>query len=266
MLPWKPKQMAEVRRALSSRTDKSGYWPFLQTQDRINIRPLSKKAANKFLLGCAIDYYQPASRAWDNAGRLAKEVFQDRSDLFDAISAFSESEWEKKRPRLKWLHPLRAAHRRVWRIARIVVDTYRGDVRNIWRGQKADTVKCRFLEIGLGEQISRMAVGALRDTGHVAGWADLKADLHVCRVLGRLLSGKALTPGEATEAARRISPQNPWRLDAFLYMHGKRICGAAPDCARCSLRSCCDYYRHIAGSGKGRRHRSNSRAAADPAR
>jgi len=59
----------------------------------------------------------------------------------------------------------------------------------------------------VGEQIARMVVGALIDTQQIVGSGDVKADIHVRRVLGRLLMGRMLNPGEALEMTREMNPQ-----------------------------------------------------------
>ena len=48
------------------------YWPWLQDEDGKIIQKLNKKRANKFLLGCILDYQMKAHAAWDNARRFAE--------------------------------------------------------------------------------------------------------------------------------------------------------------------------------------------------
>ena len=88
-----------------------------------------------------------------------------------------------------------------------------------------------------------MIVGALIDTHKINGVGNVKADIHVCRVLGRALTGEGLTPGRATEITRRMYPQNPWFLDRPLFALGRQICVAGtPQCSKCYLRPACAYY------------------------
>jgi endonuclease III len=99
--------------------------------------------------------------------------------------------------------------------------------------------------IGAGEQITRMIVGALIDTHQINGIGDVKADIHVCRVLGRALTGHNLSPGHATEITRCMYPQNPWFLDRSLFLLGQqsKICAAGiPKCDMCYLRPVCEYH------------------------
>jgi hypothetical protein len=89
-----------------------------------------------------------------------------------------------------------------------------------------------------------MIVGALRDTNQLEGTGDVKADLHVRRVLGWVLTGNGpLSAAGATAVARELHPANPWLLDTPLYWLGRDVCTAAdPDCDNCYLQEICQYY------------------------
>ncbi|MEA4884519.1 MAG: hypothetical protein VB144_12855 [Clostridia bacterium] len=216
------------------------YWYWLSDSKG---KRLSKKSANKFLLACILDYQIPSEQAWGNARRLAEDILGDPSDLWNAIADFSEDEWEAKF-RVFRLHRFPAAHKRVWRIGRDIVANYDGDARKIWAGQSVMEVQERFDELHLGAQLGRMAIGALLDTGHLKGNSDVKADVHVRRVLGRIMVGRMLSADEAIELTRRMYPTNPWLLDGQLYWLGKSMCGARePDCDDCTASSICAYCR-----------------------
>src|SRR3989449_10072490 len=161
-----------------------GYWPWLQNRNGSIIRPLSKRGANKFILGCVIDYQKPADQAWRDAARLADEELGDPPDLWGTISRISRSQWQARRPRYVWLHRVPAAHERVRRIARGISAAWRGDARRLWKGQTPEEVKRRFAELRLGPQLSRMAVGALVGTPHIPASGGGKGDLHVRRAFG----------------------------------------------------------------------------------
>ena len=73
---------------------------------------------------------------------------------------------------------------------------------------------------------------------------DVKADVHVCCALGRILVGEPLEPDAAVALAREVYPRNPWRLDGPLLLIGKGYCFASePDCPECTLRRNCLYGR-----------------------
>ncbi|HXH05979.1 MAG TPA: hypothetical protein VNI83_05240 [Vicinamibacterales bacterium] len=227
-----------------------GHWPWLQEDDGTIIRPLSKRCANKFILGCIIDYQKPADQAWRDAARLADDELGDPPDLWGTIGKLSHAQWQSRRARYLWLHRFPAAHERVWRIARAISEGWQGDARRIWRGQAPEEVKRRFMELRLGAQLSRMAVGALIDTRHIHGIGDVKADLHVRRVLGRLLRGVELSAEAATRITRAMYPKNPWRLDSALYSHGKNICTAQPFCEECPLSRACAFPKRRPGRAR----------------
>lgn len=239
-----------LRRLLAIGTD-GLYWPWLQKENGAVVRRLSRKSANKFVLGCVIDYQIPANKAWENAARLAESVLRDPAQLWRKIARLSERSWMARRKTYSWLHRFPAAHRRVWRIGTAICDDYAGDARLIWRGKSPEEVKARFLEMGLGPQLTRMAVGALIDTRHLRGTGDVKADLNVCRVLGRLLLGRPFTPTEATRATRAMNQRNPWRLDAALFQLGRTVCRAKPLCRQYSLVDDCACYRRRVARSNG---------------
>ena len=230
-----------ISRLLIAHRDRpEGFWPWL---DELKGKPADTKRANKFLLGCVLDYQMKAEVVWENARRLAEDILGDPEKLWNKIASVSEEEWMSKRTEYR-LHRFPAAHKRVWRIATDVIDLYDGDARNIWTGRSPSAVQRRLDSIRVGEQIGRMVVGALMDTGQINGTGDVKADIHVCRVLGRSTQGRDLTPQRATALTRRIYPDNPWFLDQPLYRLGKNVCTALqPACQSCFLSDECIFYK-----------------------
>lgn len=216
-----------------------GFWPGLHKG-----KPASKKEANKFILGGILDYQIPASVAWENARRLAEDILGDPDNIWQSIIENSKTKWNAKWKEYS-LHRFPKAHERVWRIGEEIVNKYNGDVRNIWKGQSPPIVLDRLNKIKVGEQISRMIVGALCDTEQIQGSGDVKVDIHVRRVLGRILRGEGYTIKEASivlEKTREMYPENPWMLDKPLYALGTTICPASnPNCNSCYLKKECDY-------------------------
>ena len=221
---------------------RTGEWPGL-TEFKRRPSALDKRSANRFFLGAILDYQIPADTAWANAQWLVDEL-GDPDDLWGAITSVPLAAWNA-RWREYQLHRYPKAHERIWTIGRRVRDDYGGDARDIWRGQLPNEVLARLDALRVGDQIAHMIAGVLRDTGQLKGTGDVKADLHVRHVLGRVLTGDGpLPPTVATAVTREQYPADPWRLDAPLYWLGRRVCKApVPDCDRCYLRQICLFYQ-----------------------
>lgn len=216
------------------------FWPWMSELDG---KPADKQSANKFMLGCIIDYQNFAGRAWDSARRFTEVTLGDPEDLWTPITAVSKSMWTSKKQEYS-LHRWDTVHNRVWRIGNEIVRKYQGDSRNIWAGQPAGIVLSRLLEMRVGPEISRMVVGALIDTNQISGTGAVKADSHVRKVLGRVFEGREVSPDEAHRYADAMLPGNSWPLDRPLYSLGKGVCKASsPLCDKCYLSSECEYNR-----------------------
>jgi endonuclease III len=215
------------------------FWYWLKP----NLQP-SMKDANKFFLGCILDWQMRVEVAWENARRLAEDILGDPDRLWDEITSVKISDWMAKRSEYR-LHRFPKGHERVWSIGDRIAREYGGDARNIWQNQSIDATLFRLNFLGVGEQISRMVVGALKDTGQITGKGDVKVDIHVRRVLGRALQGYEFSLQEKNrviELTRQMHPENPWMLDRPLYLLGKQICEAGvPKCELCFLQQVCAY-------------------------
>jgi len=207
----------------------------------------SKKDANKFILASILDYQMLSEVVWENARRLAEDVFNDPDNLWDKITSISLDEWRARRKEYS-LHRFPKGHERVWTIGKRIVQQYEGDARKIWEGQSIESTLCRLNDLGVGEQISRMVVGGLFDTGQIKGKADVKVDRHVRRVLGRILQGREFSEGQIDKVigiTREMYPDNPWLLDRPLYLLGKQLCTAnLPKCSDCFMNPECTHYKH----------------------
>lgn len=209
------------------------------------LKRLTKKRANKYLFTCILDYQMDADVIWARCKEFLEAELNDPDSLWDVVARFSLSKWLKRTRdfpggighRFK-----EAAHRRVWVIGRRIRDEYAGDARLIWRNRTAAQVADVMESLGVGPNISRMAAGGLADTGWIKGRSDVKADVHVCCALGRILVGEPLEPDAAVARAREVYPRNPWRLDGPLFLIGKGYCFASePDCSECPMRKICSY-------------------------
>ena len=204
-------------------------------------RQADKKTANKFLLGCILDYQMRVGVVWENARRFAEDDLGDPRDLWHAISAIPG--WHTERVWRRYnLHRFPAAHDRVRKIALQVKEHYRGDSRKIWKGQSACETQKRLERIGVGPQLSRMTAGILLDTRQITGAGELKADIHVRRVLGRVFTGDIVSAAAALDIANSMLPGRSWKLDAQLFRLGKSHCKKThPSCGDCFLRTECKF-------------------------
>lgn len=216
---------------LEQRDERDTNWPGLS---ELNGQRCDKKSANKFMLGAILDFQITANQAWENARRFAEEELGDPDDLWETIVSSSRSDWRSHFNAYR-LHRFGWAHDRVWRIGKEIVDRYDGDARKIWTDQNAEEILCRLLDMRVGPQISRMVVGALWDTGQIDDFGELKADLHVRRVLGRVFKGSKVSAHGAHEIANRIAGGPTWHLDEPLYTIGQRFCKPMPLCRSCPL-------------------------------
>ena len=205
---------------------------------------VSKKDANKFFLGAILDYQIPAATAWGNSRRLTEDIFNNPDDIWARVTSCSKNDWMSRRTKYR-LHRFPIAHERVWRIGNDVVRDYQGDVRNIWNNQSAEVVLKRLNTMRVGKQISQMILGALFDVGILRCGGDVKADIHVRRVLGRVTRGREFDLAEipqVVELTRKMHPEEPWLLDQQLYLLGKQVCFPNnPDCSRCYLSNECHW-------------------------
>jgi hypothetical protein len=216
---------------------------------RLGDNPCTKHIANKFLICCLLDYQIDTKLAWRNGCRLVKEILHDPEDVWLAINSVSQDEWGSKFKEYH-LHRFPNAHNRLWRFGKDICNRYDGDARKIWQNKGSGEVLESFLSLNAGEQISRMIVGALLDCRQIRGSGDVKADLHVCRALGRIFYGAPTNHAAALELARQLNPSDPWELDQPLWKVGKSYCHPdAPNCSKCYLISYCTYaYEHTMAS------------------
>ncbi len=215
-----------VSKLLLENRDENVSWVWLE----LGKKP-TKKEANKFMLSSILDFQMNVDRVIENDRRLSEDILGDPEDLWHKVTQVSLDEWEMKRNAYK-LHRFPSGHKRVWTIGKRIVEEYKGDSRNIWNdNQPTDVILRRFEKLGAGEQISRMIVGALIDTGQIDGRGDVKVDVHVRRVLGRILQATEFSTKKANkviEIIRKMNPENPWLLDLDrpLFYLGKGLCSA----------------------------------------
>lgn len=212
-------------------------------------KPLSMTNANKFLLGAIIDYQIPANVAWKNAEELARLL--GPGNIWQTIVNIPEEKWLCLRKDdggyfHRWWEAKneRSIAKRIRRIATNIIHKFSGDARNIWKDKIASEVYETLrndvkVNLSNSDATINMIVLALLTYGQIKGTGNVKADLHVRKVLSRVF-GKEVGPNLAIELTRAILPINPWQLDLALYDIGKKYCDPHyPICSECPLASEC---------------------------
>jgi endonuclease III len=139
----------------------------------------------------------------------------------------------------------RDAPRTIRAISRLVCDAFGGDATKLWQNKSATETKRLLLAIpGIGDGIASMALILLERCRGIRfpDWSfmDVKADVHVQRVLYRLGVAKALDPKEAIAAAQQLNPDYPGALDPPLWIIGRCWCKANdPACTNCWMTDVC---------------------------
>jgi tetratricopeptide (TPR) repeat protein len=208
-----------------------------------NGQTLNKKDANAFLFFCIFDYQMSANYVWENCEKFIINALGDPDSLWDTIAAYSLNEWMQLSKKYS-LHRFPHARERAYRIANDIVKQYNGDARNIWAEQPINIVRERIYDLVGGDAIPRMIMGALKDSGHVKGILDVKPDVHVKTVLGRIFTGRILSDDEATRLTRFMNPEDPWAIDAPLYLLGRDLCQKSKCyCDICYLQRECNFFK-----------------------
>jgi len=215
-----------------------------------------------FVLAASLDRGVPAEVAWsypfwirERLGHLDPSRIAEMS--LEEIDRVLES--CPRRPRYR-----RAASRTVKEIAQLVMSEGHGDARRLWVGRRAADVHRLFMRVhGIGEGIASMIVELLDRIFHVPfddldrRTMDVKADVHVVRVLTRLgileprtvdsvkahsckRASKAGQVDDAIALTRSMYPEHPALLDTPLWVIGRTWCSAsAPRCEDCPVARVC---------------------------
>ena len=227
--------LLSYRKELERDPERNASWKWLEGGPRT-----SPKAANKFLLRSYINYRWRDSVATDKVVELVEKELGDPDNLWARIREIPFEDWYRSysdRP----MHSTPARHEGVWHLAVRMGRLFQDDATKLWREGSLQITRDRISdELLFGDQMTRMTVGALWDEELVTGVADVKADLHVRRVVGRLCAGRELSASEATNFTRELHSANPWLLDWPLFEIGGEYClKSGPKCAACPVRQAC---------------------------
>ena len=221
-------------------------WPWLDDAYQAG-RKVTQKEANKFLVGSMLDRQMDWRQVWGNARKLTEECLGDPDDLWQVIFDMPLDRWKN-------LWEIHKFHR-FWNIgcnnvrqnAETLLQLYDGDARNIWEGCDNSEIKRRLERLsGVGDAISNMILGALWDRlqiPHNNGKPlEVKPDIRVRRVVGRVFLSEECRERESVQIARAMYPDNPWVLDRPLFWLGESHCHSVnPECHTCYLAPYCEY-------------------------
>ena len=214
-------------------------WPWLSDASG---RRVTKKQANKFMLGAIMDYQMDANAVWENTRILAEDRLGDPDDLWGAIANMTEDKFAEVFSNPTPIHELVDMPKRVRRIAKDISYYYGGDARKIWTEQPTRVIMSRLTKIKTGDVIALMIRGALSDTNQIEGKGDLKPDSNIKRVLSRIFGINNISDGQALRIADKMEPGNSWILDEPLFIHGKKTCRKDPLCDGCPLSKECAFH------------------------
>lgn len=239
----------EIAKCLLERRDDKEFW--YDIEDRLKGGANKKTEYNRFFFIAIMDRQMKAEKVVKNADNLIDNYLHNPENLWAAIRNTNRETWDK------WWE-----EGKFHRFCDIVCDEqyenadimkrYDDDARKIWEGCKnASDLQKRLTEFrGVGPAIANMIIGGLFDLKEIDSKKidpkelDVKSDVHVCRVLGRVFTGKEFTTEEAAKKARQIHPENPWNLDRPIFTLGQDYCHATnPKCEDCYLKTHCEYYR-----------------------
>jgi len=198
-----------------------------------------------FALATVLDRGTKAEVIWTIPYYLHKEIGELNPEFFVG-KTIDEIERIFQRLPLKPRY-INDAPRTVKELSEIVVNEFNSDASEIWNNKSSKEVKTTFQRVhGVGPGISSMAVLLLErcfgiqfnDIDHRN--MDVKPDIHVIRVFGRLGFISQLNEKEALKAARRLNPDYPGALDAPIWVIGRNWCFAdAPQCLHCPINEVC---------------------------
>lgn len=135
------------------------------------------------------------------------------------------------------LYKSKAAH--ILSASRDIVDKFSGQVPSGFSDLKSLA--------GVGQKTANVVSSVWFEKDAIA------VDTHVFRVSNRLGLAKASTPAKTEEQLKVSIPQADWsKAHHWLIWHGRRICHSQkPDCGKCPLSECCDYYADRQEKQKG---------------
>ena len=206
---------------------------------------LVEKNPFAFALAAALDRGTRAEVIWTIPYYLQKEIGELKPAFFVNKDINEIKKIIQKLP----IKPryVNDAPRTIKELSEIVVNEFNGNASKIWKNKSAEEVKTTFQRVyGVGPGISSMIVLLLErcfgihfnDLDHRN--MNVKPDIHIIRVFGRLGFISQPNEKEVLEAARKFSPEYPGAIDAPVWVIGRKWCTAdTPQCIHCPVNEVC---------------------------
>lgn len=215
--------------------------------------PMTLNRSTGFFVGVMLDQQQPAVRAWEAGEHLVRNHFGKAADWWATV-ATTDLNAVRDVCRIGFRgksyavgYPANAFPERLHRNARIMVDTYYGDPREIWSDVDAKEIYKRLRRFhGIGDALAKMATFLLvREYGMAGGKSKrkclwVKPDEHVRRVSFRLGLAPTNKASDVIRAIEALDLASPADFDAALYLTGQTYCHpGTPDCTECPGAAVC---------------------------
>ena len=113
------------------------------------------------------------------------------------------------------------------------------DIMEKFGGEVPGTIEELMSLAGVGKKTANVVYSV------AFGGAAIAVDTHVFRVSNRLGLAKGKTPLEVESGLQKSIPEELWsKAHHWLIYHGRQICHSQrPDCANCTLKGICDFYK-----------------------
>lgn len=214
--------------------------------------------ANEFFIGVMLDQLGNADRAWEGAKHLVANHFNKTDNFWNEIIDIHHAKLNRI-CRYGFYEKTYAVHYTANKFpkwlrtnARIMIDEYDSDPRNIWKNTKVDEIRNRFEKFsGISVALSRMATNILVRNYGVAGGRRvrnqlfLKPDVLLKRVMYRAGFIENENERSVLEAERIMKKdrilRSPADFDAATWVIGSKYCHMHnPDCEGCPINHVCD--------------------------
>jgi len=199
-----------------------------------------------FVLACAMERRMKSESVWIIPNEFKKQLGGDFK--IEKLASLSLDDIKRIMTGPPPLHRYPELMSQVFHSAvQRIITEYGKDASRIWENNPSSAVVIyRFYEFwGVGPKIANLAANSLlRDykkplKDHC--FLDVSADVHVCRVFGRLgLTKKGTTPEDVIFRARTINPEYPGLIDPPCWEIGRNWCKARELlCGSCYMHEKC---------------------------